>query len=301
MVSTFHGLEVAKRGLTAQQTALYTTGHNVANANTPGYTRQRVNLEQTSPFPSPSINRPQMPGQLGTGVQAGSVERVRDSFIDDQFRGENNKLGYWSTRSQALSSMEIIMNEPTEQGLANTLDQFWQSLQDLSVTPQDSGTRSVVRQRGMAVADTFNYLTDSLLAVQKDYKSEIDVTQKAINSIIKQINDVNQQIGAVEVHGNLPNDLYDKRDLLLDDLSTYVNINVDPQNSGGLSSSIAEGKYDVYLADQNGNILRDGSGKQIKIVDSLTNQAYGISLNYDSTKSENPVGSMNILKLGPKW
>ncbi|MFE4523007.1 flagellar hook-associated protein FlgK [Cytobacillus firmus] len=297
MISTFHGLEVARKGMNAQQSALYTTGHNIANASTPGYSRQRVNFETTSPYPAPSMNRPQIPGQMGTGVQAGSIQRMRDSFIDDQFRGENNKLGYWSSRSQSLSSMETIMNEPTEQGLANTMDQFWKSLQDLSVTPQDSGTRSVVRQRGLAVADTFNYLSSSLSAVQKDYKSEIDVTQKAVNSIIKQINDLNGQIGDVEVHGYLPNDLYDKRDLLLDNLSKYVNINVDAKSSGGLSSAIAEGKFDIYLADHNGNILKDDNGKQIKLVDSTMNEAYGISINYDSASAENPVGSINILQL----
>ncbi|EWG11490.1 flagellar hook-associated protein FlgK [Cytobacillus firmus] len=297
MISTFHGLEVARKGMNAQQSALYTTGHNIANASTPGYSRQRVNFETTSPYPSPSMNRPQIPGQMGTGVQAGSIQRMRDSFIDDQFRGENNKLGYWSARSQSLSSMETIMNEPTEQGLANTMDQFWKSLQDLSVTPQDSGTRSVVRQRGLAVADTFNYLSSSLSAVQKDYKSEIDVTQKAVNSIIKQINDLNGQIGDVEVHGYLPNDLYDKRDLLLDNLSKYVNINVDAKSSGGLSSAIAEGKFDIYLADDNGNILKDDNGKHIKLVDSTMNEAYGISINYDSGSAENPVGSINILQL----
>ena len=297
MSSTFHGLEVARRALNTQQAALYTTGHNIANANTPGYTRQRVNFQTTSPYPAPSINRPQIPGQIGTGVQAGSVQRVRDSFIDDQFRGENNKLGYWSARSQALTSMEVIMNEPTEHGLANTLDQFWQGLQDLSVTPQDSGTRSVVRQRGQAVVDTFNYLSQSLSAVQEDYKTEIDVTQKAINSIIHQINDVNKQISAVEVHGLLPNDLYDQRDLLIDDLSSYINIKVDPQKSGGLSSSIAEGTYDVYLVDQKGNILTDSSGKEIKLVDTSTNQAIGIHIQYHSGNSS--VETMNFLKLDP--
>ena len=285
MGSTFHGLEVAKRGMYAQQTALYTVGHNIANANTPGYTRQRVNLQTTEPYPSPSLNRPLIPGQLGTGVKAGTIERVRESFIDDQFRGENSKLGYWETKSQALNSLEVIMNEPTEQGLANTLDKFWQSLQDLSVSPGDSGTRSVVRQSGLAVVETFNYLSNSLSAVQEDYKTEIDVTQKAVNTIIFQINEINQQIEATEVHGYLPNDLYDQRDLLLDDLSSYTNISIskDPKGSGGLSLPVAEGKYDIYLADQNGNRLKDSGGNDILLVDSSSNTANGISIGYDSS------------------
>ncbi|WP_077214813.1 flagellar hook-associated protein FlgK [Bacillus dakarensis] len=282
MVSTFHGLEVAKRGMYAQQTALSTVGHNVANANTPGYTRQRVDFQTTTPFPTPSLNRPQIPGQLGTGVEAGAIERVRDSFIDSQYRGENNKLGYWETKSQALSSLEVIMNEPTEQGLANTLDEFWQSLQNLSVSPQDSGTRSVVRQSGQSVAETFNYLSNSLSAVREDYRAEIDVTQKSVNTIIGQINEINQQIAATEVHGYLPNDLYDQRDLLVDDLSSYVNIIVKPQDSGGLSVPSAVGKYDIYLADQNGIIMKDGSGNDLLLVNSRDDKVSGIQIDYDA-------------------
>ncbi|MBG9544719.1 hypothetical protein ABE29_18735 [Cytobacillus firmus] len=298
MPSTFHGLEVGKRGMTTQQAALYTTGHNIANANTPGYSRQRVNFVQTEPYPPASMNRPQIPGQMGTGVQAGSIQRIRDSFIDDQYRGENNKLGYWEAKRQALSSMEAIMNEPTEQGLANTLDQFWSSLQDLSVTPQDSGARSVVRQRGIAVSSTFNYAYNSLKAVQEDYKTEIDITQKSINSILNQINQVNQQIGDVEVHGYLPNDLYDQRDRLVDELSTYINIRVEPQSSGGASSPIAEGQYDIYLADNNGNRLLDGSSKPIKLVSSAFRTAYGVYIKYDSS-SDQPVNTLQFFELDP--
>lgn len=107
MRSTFHGLEVAKRGMFTQQSALYVTGHNIANANTPGYSRQRVNFVQTEPYPPASMNRPQIPGQMGTGVEAGSIERVRESFLDIQYRGENNKLGYWEARADALKKWKI--------------------------------------------------------------------------------------------------------------------------------------------------------------------------------------------------
>ncbi len=232
-MSTFQGLETARRGMYTQQTALQVTGHNVANANTPGYTRQRINFEQTSPFPSPSFNKPQIPGQIGTGVEAGSVQRIRDSFLDVQFRGENNKLGYWETKANSLMKMEEIMNEPSDSGLAKTMDMFWQSLQDLAVNPKNSGARSVVRQRGMALAETFNYLSNSLTTIRQDLNNEINVTEKEVNSLLKQVHNVNQQIGDVEPHGLLPNDLYDERDRLIDSLSKLVNINVTYQPSGG--------------------------------------------------------------------
>ncbi|MFE8701664.1 flagellar hook-associated protein FlgK [Cytobacillus sp. FJAT-54145] len=299
MVSTFYGLEVARRGMMTQQAALHTTGQNIANANTPGYTRQRVNFVQTTPYPTPSLNRAQIPGQMGTGVQAGSIQRVRDHFIDDQYRGENNKLGYWGTRSQALNSLETIMNEPTDEGLANSLDQFWTALQDLSVTPRDSGARSVVRQRGVAVADTFNYIYGNLKAVKEDYKNEIAVSQKAINSLLNQINKVNQQIGEVEVHGYVPNDLYDQRDRLVDDLSEYVNVKIEAKPSGGMANSVAEGKYDVYLANNNGQIMTDDAGNKIKLVDATTREAFGVSLAYSTSHSDNPIEGLKLFKLHP--
>lgn len=252
MRSTFHSLEVARRGLVTQQTALQVVGHNIANANTPGYTRQRVNFVQTEPFPPASMNRPQIPGQMGTGVQAGSIQRVRESFLDIQFRGENNKLGYWESRADALQKMEEIMNEPSETGLATTLDRFWQAFQDLAVNPTNAGARSVVRQRGLAVAETFSFLSNSLTAVQQDIKNEMNVTMKHVNSLSQQINNINKQIGETEPHGYLPNDLYDERDRLIDELSKLVNIKTTAVGSGGSSLSIAEGKMTVDLVDHNG-------------------------------------------------
>ncbi|MFG6114700.1 flagellar hook-associated protein FlgK [Halobacillus sp. MO56] len=248
-MSTFHGLEVAKRGLFTQQSALHTTGHNIANANTPGYTRQRVNFEQTAPYPPASRNRPEIPGQVGSGVQAGSIERVREQFLDIQFRGEANKAGYWESKADSISKMEEVMNEPSEQGLSKTMDRFWQSLQDLATNPEDAGARSVVRQRGIAVTETFNYLSRSLEGIQKDLENEIDVTVKDANSLLTQIDQLNQQIGNVEPHGYLPNDLYDERDRLIDDLSQLVDIEVNYEMSNGKPDAMAMGQATIQLVN----------------------------------------------------
>ncbi|WP_261131799.1 flagellar hook-associated protein FlgK [Bacillus sp. Marseille-Q3570] len=255
MSSTFHGLETSLRGLRTHQSALQTTGHNIANASTPGYSRQRVNFTQTEAFPAPGRNRPQIPGQLGTGVEAGSVQRVRESFLDLQFRGENTKSGYWSARSDALQKMEEIMNEPSDHGLGKTMDRFWQSLQDLAVNPEDSGARSVVRERGKALAETFNYLSGSLNSIKDDIKLQIDNSADSISSIAEQINDLNRQIGELEPHGYLPNDLYDKRDLLVDQLSELANVKVTKVDSGGDDLDIAEGKYTIQLVDDSGTTI----------------------------------------------
>ncbi|PLT31067.1 flagellar hook-associated protein FlgK [Peribacillus deserti] len=266
MISTFHGLEVAKRGMSAQQNALYVTGNNISNANTPGYTRQRVNFEQTEAYPPASMNRPQIPGQMGTGVKAGSIERIREGFLDIQYRNESTKLGYWESRADALQKMEEVMNEPSDAGLSAVMDQFWQSLQDLSINPNNSGARSVVRQRGISVAETFNYVSSTLKGVQSDLKNEIKVSVKEINSLLNQINSINKQVADVEPHGMLPNDLYDQRDLLVDQLSSLVNISVKSVPVGGMPAAKADGtpmalgRYTIELVNANGTSIPLVSG-----------------------------------------
>jgi flagellar hook-associated protein 1 len=297
MRSTFHGLEVAKRGMFTQQSALYVTGHNIANANTPGYSRQRVNFVQTEPYPPASMNRPQIPGQMGTGVEAGSIERVRESFLDIQYRGENNKLGYWEARADALKKMEDIMNEPSDNGLSKTMDQFWQALQDLSVNPENEGARSVVRQRGLAVVETFHYLYDSLSQIKRDLGNEIGVTITEINSLAQQISKINQQISEIEPHGYLPNDLYDERDRLIDELSKLVNVQIEKIPSGGNALKIAEGMYNIYLVDSNGNPIKDGSGNIIYLVQGSTANSLSFPIAEDSDGDNVPESNVEKLVL----
>lgn len=252
VMSTFHGLEMAKQALYAQQAALYTTGHNIANANTKGYTRQRVNFATTTPYPSGSRNRPQIPGQVGTGVQVGSIQRIRDQFLDYQFRTENSRHGYWDATANALSRMEELLNEPSDSGLSRTMDEFWQSLQDLATNPENSGARSVVANRGLAVAETFNYLSETMQSIRNDLRNQIDVTISDVNSLLRQINEINKQIQAVEPHGYLTNDLYDDRDRLIDELSEMVSIKVHYVKSSDSSLDIAEGIVRIELVDAQG-------------------------------------------------
>lgn len=258
-MTTFHGLEMARQALAAQQAALYTTSHNIANANTEGYTRQRVNFETLSPYPAASRNRPEIPGQMGTGVEAGSVQRIRNQFLDNQFRSENSTANYWSTRAEALSRMETLLNEPSDTGLSTTMDQFWQSLQDLAVNPENSGARSVVLQRGQALAETFNYLSDTLHNIRTDLQSQIEVTIKDANTLINSVNEINKQIKNLETHGYSANDLYDKRDMLLDELSGIANISVEYDKSHIPPGKMGDGVATVFLVDETGSKIMDSA------------------------------------------
>ncbi|MCM3567021.1 flagellar hook-associated protein FlgK [Neobacillus mesonae] len=235
MTSTFHGIEVGKRALFAQQTALSTTGQNIANANTAGYTRQRANMQATNPISNPGMSS----FQLGTGVDVNKIERLREDYLDVQYRGENKNIGYWEAKSDTLSKVEELMNEPSDNGLAHVMDEFWAGWDDLSKNPDSASARAVVRQKGIAVAETFNYMADSLNQVQDDLKLVIQTKQNEVNSIGSQISSLNAQISRLVANNYEPNDLYDQRDLLVDQLSKIVNVNVSPSGNGMIDVSAA--------------------------------------------------------------
>jgi flagellar hook-associated protein 1 len=254
MRSTFMGLETARRGMFTQQSGLYTTGHNISNVNTQGYSRQRVNFTTTDPYPSVGLNRPQLPGQMGTGVEAGAIQRVREGYLDLQFRTENSKIGYYGALSESLTKMEEIMNEPSESGLHSTLEKFWNSLQDLASHTENSGARDVVAATGQMVSETFNYYYNSLSRVQEDIGSQLNVKVDEVNAIVEKIANLNDRIANVEPHGYLPNDLYDERDLLVDQLSKLVNVKVSSvtPDTYGKPNPVAEGLYNIEIVQKDG-------------------------------------------------
>ncbi|TCI48686.1 flagellar hook-associated protein FlgK [Exiguobacterium sp. SH1S4] len=244
------GLETARRSLTTHQWALQATGNNIANASNPGYSRQRLTLGMTEQL---SVNfGGTKAGQFGTGVRGETLARIRDLMVDQQYRDETVKNSFYATKEAAFGRMEDIINEPSENGLAKSLDLFWGALQDLAVNPDDTGARSVVRQRAMTLADTFNYMSSSLTKVQDDLKSEADVVIKKVNDLLTKISDVNRQIGDSEPLGVLPNELYDERDRYMDELAQYVEFERKPVDylngeTRGNSQRMAEGRIEIVV------------------------------------------------------
>lgn len=240
MRSTFHGLEVSKRGLFAQQSALNTTGHNISNANTEGYTRQRANMQATTGLPYPGMFASIEPGLLGTGVNVVSLQRLREDFLDVQYRNENKHLGYWEAKCDGLEKVEVILNEPSDTGLQKVMDELWKSWQDLAKDPESLSSRAVVRQRAIALTETFAALTTSLTELQTDLDNVVSTKVMDINSLAKQIANLNKQISDVVPHGYQPNDLYDQRDVLLDKLAKLADIKVTPAANGAVNVTIDE-------------------------------------------------------------
>ncbi|MDT3765035.1 flagellar hook-associated protein FlgK [Priestia filamentosa] len=266
MRSTFQGLETSLRALHAQQAALQTTGQNVANANTAGYTRQRANLQATSPYPSGGMNSPQIAGTIGTGVEASSIERIRDQYLDAQYRSGEAQVGYADMESSILKTVEAIMNDQEGTGLSGAMDEFWSSLQDLSINPNDEGIKTVVREKAVSLTDTFHYLNSALTTAQKDLQAVVDGAKDDINSIAAQIADLNQKIGELEPSGYLPNDLYDQRDLLVDKLSSYMDIKVECTSSGSGANRAAAGIYTIKVAGNSEALVQGNIANKVETV-----------------------------------
>ncbi|WP_274654201.1 flagellar hook-associated protein FlgK [Paenibacillus humicola] len=226
MRSTFHGLEVAKSSLLTQQAALNTTGHNIANANTEGYSRQTVNMTAARSLEAFGMSRSNTPGQIGMGVEFDSITRIREQFLDDQFRGENKNLGDWSVRADTLSKLEGIVNEPSDSGFRTVLEKFWSSWSDLSKDPENESARKIVRETASALTDALNHTSKQLSDLSGSLTQDIDVKLSDVNSKLSMISSLNQAIQRVESLGDDANDLRDQRDLLTDQISKAINITV---------------------------------------------------------------------------
>ena len=262
MRSTFMGLETSKKGLFVQQSALYTTGHNISNANTDGYSRQRVNMSATPGYPYPGLNSPTYPGHLGTGVEVTSIQRIRDEFIDRQYRQETGKLGYWESTLNSINQAEDILSEPSKFGINQSFSDFWKAFQDVATNPEDTAARKVAIAKAEALSDSFNYNYTQLETIQGNLGNEINVTTKDVNSLLKKIAVVNEQIMVMEPNGYVTNDLYDTRDLLIDELNEYLPVSFERVPSGGNANPIAEGSLTVFYKTAQGESVILVHGKE---------------------------------------
>jgi flagellar hook-associated protein 1 FlgK len=239
-MSNFFSLEIGKRSVLMHQTALSITGHNMANANTPGYTRQVPDIVTTPPWHAPALVQTGKAGQLGTGVDIQKIQRIRDAFLDTQIRNENKTAGYWNELQTTMDRLEVILNEPSEDGLRAVMDVFWEAWQDLSVNPESQAVRSVVAQRGMAMAEAFRHTYRQLVELREDVNASVAIKVTEINDIAVNIADLNQQILAISIAGKQPNDLLDKRDLLLDELSRLADVKIYNDNNGMVAVQLGD-------------------------------------------------------------
>jgi flagellar hook-associated protein 1 FlgK len=226
MGSTFGGFEIAKRGLTAHQLSLNTTGHNISNADNPLFARQRVTMESMDPLYEPSLNRAAGPGQIGQGVSVAQVERIRDSFYDDQISEAENVKGNHEVAQQYLLQMERIFNEPSDNTLRFLSDKFWASWQDLANFPSDMSHREVVLERGNALVTRVNDIYNKLDQIRIRANNEVVTSVQQINTLGAEIRELNERILKSQAFGDNPNDLMDRRDAAIEKLSGIVDIRI---------------------------------------------------------------------------
>lgn len=243
--STFATLNLANRALVSQQIGLDIVGHNIANANTDGFTRQAAEMQAAIPFTLAGTTRPQQPGQLGTGVNVVNIRRFRDSFLDLQFRSEQQLLGQWQASRDAISKVEQAFNEPSQEGLAATLSKFWNSWSSLANNPESQSFRKALVENAQTMTSQMNQLHRSLSQQQRDLDQQVRLRVTDVNNLTQQIARLNDQIVRIVGSGDQPNDLKDQRDVLLDKLAKLVNITYTEAGNGTVTVNIG-GRTAVY-------------------------------------------------------
>ena len=235
MSSPFFGLDIGASALRAAQQLLDTAAHNVANANTPGYSRQRVSLVAAAPYTFPAFNRSGAPGQVGSGVSVAAITRVRDTFLDLQVQSQTALQGQWDTRQQELAKVEAILPEPSDSGLGSTISKFYNAWQDVASDPTSTAARSALTEQAASLAMELNRDSSQLKMVASAEDSQVTGQVQTINDLAKQIASLNGQIQRVTVTGDNANDLMDQRNQLLGQLSQIAPTNVITQADGTLS------------------------------------------------------------------
>jgi flagellar hook-associated protein 1 FlgK len=228
-------LSIAGQALSTQQQAISVTSHNIANVNTPGYSRQKLVMTTNPPVDSAV-------GPMGTGVDAVEIERIYDRFINAQINNESQELGRWDAQKNAVESLEMIFNEAYGYGLSEAMSEYWDAWQALSNNPAGLTERQVLLTRGQILTSTFNKLDSDLTQSQRDQDLAIEGTVIEVNRLAAQLVDLNQKIVSSETGTQNANDYRDQRDLVLKGLSELIDINEFENADGSVSVLIADGR-----------------------------------------------------------
>lgn len=232
MSGLFGTLGTATSGITANQVALQTTAHNIANTNTDGYSRQRVHMTTKPPYVIAGT------GTIGTGVNVTGVERVVDDFVRSQIREANSKYTYNTQKSDTLGQLEDILHEPSEDGVIKSLNTLTDSWQKLAENPELGTSKTLVVENANSFADSIHQMATQINKLHKDSISNLQKSVLDFNEKIDQLADINKKVFTLTSRGETPNDLLDQRDTLLKDISGLVNINTEFDEYGRTALSV---------------------------------------------------------------
>jgi len=227
-------LQTGTQALLAQQKGLEVTGHNIANVNTPGYSRQKVSMQANAPTMTSQ-------GLVGTGVSAKDSKRVYDGFVGVQIDNENEEMGRWDAQKTALERVEIIINESSDDGLSKTMGEFWNAWQDLVNNPSGDVERLALLGASETLAFEFQNTYNQFSPLQHDLDISIASTVDEINLKAAEIANLNQRIVETEGGGSQANDFRDARDLAVKDLSLMIDVVTFEESSGSINVSLSNG------------------------------------------------------------
>ncbi len=234
-ISTFMGLHTSLRGLLAEQRALDVTSHNIANASTPGYSRQQAQMQATNALVVPPA------GLLGTGVDVVAYTRIRDTFLDLQFRAQNMQVGNGTARADTLGQAELRLSEPGDNGIAAQLNSFSAKWADLANAPESGAARGALIENAKTLAASINALDAGLetVATQAGQElSQMTASGGELDGMARELAGLNGAISDSQRVGAQPNDLLDRRDLLLDKLSNMAQVSVADNGAGSIRVTV---------------------------------------------------------------
>lgn len=257
MRSTFSGLNTMVRGIFTHQLELDTTGHNITNADTAGYSRQLVDRGTTLDYNQPTV----FGGvKVGTGVEASAVSRARNVYADKQYWSLNSQHEYYKVLQTNYDKVESTFNDSTDTGIQSYMERFFKSWQDLSTSASTSANRVTVLEQAKNLVDSIQTAAQNLQQeIVFQYEEMLNGIDE-VNQITDRITKLNQQIMLQESTGGQANDLRDKRDLEVDNLSKYLPVTVYEDSDTGMYSVVADGLTIVSDIDRCELGTRDTNG-----------------------------------------
>ena len=243
MNNLFSSLQIAKRALSTQRLGLSVAGHNISNVNTPNYARQQ-------PLVEPGVG-----GAGMAGVEITYIRRVQDRVVDERLRLNTQELAKWQTLSDRLSQIETFFSDLAGIGLSGALSDFWNSWQDLTVSPESESSRLVAVQRGVVLASRLQGMNAGMEESHIDLDAEINRKITETNEITTRIGKLNQEIISIELSGSQANDQRTLRDYQLAQLSELINFRTIERKGGSVqvfvdSLSLVEGVRVTELVAQ---------------------------------------------------
>lgn len=250
---------IGRSALNTAKKSLSTTSHNIANANTEGFSRQRVTTATATPVGEGKH-------VFGTGVNIQSVKRVHDKLMESKLNQALTGFNYHDGRTFDLSRIEEVFNEVNSDGLNKILNRFFNSFRELANQPENETVRSLVRDNAKLVVSDFKRANEALNDVKNNIDKKIEASVLDINSLAKNVTRLNKEITRLEVMGGETGDLRDQRDLAVRNLSEYFSLSTYEDNKGqyvvsikGVGSLVAGGKYNKLKASQ--VIAKDATAK----------------------------------------